>query len=151
MKLTVNEKGPLTHAIKLDYTDLDKIVQGIHPLTGAALLTAGILPIAVKPAFGAVELCGVAETVALAGASNIAFHVGTTGLDPDEYINALDVDAMTAPVFNTGDAFTTSYVQAVDGSNTEESILLWVTGTTGDLTAGEVVIGLRIVDLGKFA
>jgi len=58
---------------------------------------------------------------------------------------------MSAPVFNTGDAFTTGYVQAVDGSNTAENILLEVNGTTANLTAGEVVIGLRIVDLGKFA
>jgi len=140
-ELSNNEKGVFTHVLKLTFDDLNQIKLG----------TAGQMPIAVKPAGGAVELVGVYESVALAGASDIAFDIGTTAGDPDEYIDALDVDGMSAPVFNTGDAFTTGYVQAVDGSNTAENILLEVNGTTANLTAGEVVIGLRIVDLGKFA
>lgn len=151
-KLTANESiGDFTHVVKLTYSDLANIVAGTNPFTGAALGTAGQLPIAAKPAYGAVELCGVAETVALAGAANITFDVGTTAADPDEYIDALDVDAMTAPVFNTGDAFTGSQSQAVDANNSAESIILEVNGTASSLTAGEVVIGLRIVDLGRFA
>lgn len=154
-ELNVQEKSPFTHIIKLTYSDLKSIVLGTDPFTGATLGTAGQLPIATKPAFGAVSLCGVAETTALAGASDIVFDIGTTTADPDEYIDALDVDAMTAPVFNTGDAFndgtTAGVINVVDGTNAAESIILEVGGTTGDLTAGEVVIGLCIVDLGKFA
>lgn len=150
-QLNVNETGDLTHVLKLTYSDLADIVAGTHPFTGESLATAGQLPIASKPAFGAVELCGVAETVALAGASNITFDIGTTTADPDEYIDALDVDAMTAPVFNTGDAFTGSQSQAADANNSAENIILEVNGTASSLTAGEVVIGLRIIDLGRFA
>lgn len=151
-KLTANESiGDFTHTLKLSYSDLNSIVNGKNPSTGADLSTAGQLAIATKPAFGAVELVGVAETVALAGASDITFDIGTTAADPDEYIDALDVDAMTAPVFNTGDAFTGSQSQAVDANNSAESIILEVNGTASSLTAGEVVIGLRIVDLGRFA
>jgi hypothetical protein len=150
-ELSNNERGVFTHVLKLTFDDLNQIKLGTDPFTGSSLGTAGQLPIAVKPAGGAVELVGVYESVALAGASDISFDIGTTAGDPDEYIDALDVDGMSAPVFNTGDAFTTGYIEAVDGSNTAENILLEVNGTTANLTAGEVVIGLRIVDLGKFA
>lgn len=154
-KLTVNERGPFTDIIKLSYKDLDSIADGIDPFSGETLATAGQLVIASKPAYGAVYLAGVAETVALAGASNITFDVGTTAGDPDEYIDALDVDAMSAPVFNTGDAFndgtTAGVINVVDGTNAAEDIILEVNGTTGDLTAGEVVIGLGIANLGDFA
>ena len=153
--LTIQEKSPFTHVIKLDYIQLDSIVNGIDPFTGETLGTAGQYPIANKPAFSAVSLAGVAETVALVGAADIVFDVGTTAGDPDEYIDALDVDAMTAPEFNTGDPFTDTVtpgvVNVADASNTAADIILEVNGTTGSLTAGEVVIGLCIVDLGKFA
>ena len=153
--LSNNERGPFTDIIKLSYTDLNAIVSGTNPFSGAALTTAGQLPIARKPAYGAVYLAGVAETVALVGAADITFDVGTTAADPDEYIDALDVDAMTAPVFNTGDAFndgtTAGVINVVDGTNAAEDIILEVNGTTGDLTAGEVVIGLGIANLGDFA
>lgn len=151
-QLTVNESiGDFTHVLKLTYRELANIVAGVDPFSGNTLATAGQLVIASKPTFGAVELAGVAESVALAGATDITFDIGTTAADPDEYIDALDVDAMTTPVFNTGDAFTTGYTQPVDGTNAAEDIILEVNGTAADLTAGEVVIGLRIIDLGRFA
>jgi len=154
MKLTVNERGPFTDVIKLDYRDLDSIADGIDPFTGATLATAGQLVIATKPAYGGVYLAQVAEVTALAGASDITFDIGTTAGDPDEYIDALDVDAMTAPVANTGDAFndgtTAGVINVVDQTNAAESIILEVNGTTGDLTAGEVIIGLGVTNLGDF-
>ena len=150
-ELSNNEKGVFTHVLKLTFDDLNQIKLGTDPFTGLALETAGQMPIAVKPAGGAVELVGVYESVALAGTNDIVFDIGTDASDPDDYINELDVDGMSAPVFNTGDAFTSAYSKAVDGGNTAENILLEVNGTTASLTAGEVVIGLRIVDLGKFA
>ena len=140
-KLTINEaNGDFTHVVKLTYKDLQAIGNG------------GQSVIAIKPAFGAVELVGVAETVAFAGTTTLVIDVGTTGADPDEYIDALDVDAMTAPVFNTGDAFTTLFSQAVDASNTAEDIVIEVTDANiANATAGELVIGLRVIDLGRFA
>ena len=64
----------------------------------------------------------------------------------------LDVDAMSAPVFNTGDAFTGNQSQAAGGTNTATSIILEVTDAAiASATAGKIVIGLRIVDLGQFA
>ena len=151
-RLTVNEAGTsgYTHVISLSFDDLAKIKLGTDPFNGETLGTAGQLPIATIPAGGAVELAGVFESTALAGASDITLDVGTTGGDPDEFIDALDVDAMSAPVFNSGDSFTGSQSQAVP-FQAETSVLAEVNGTTASLTAGNIVIGLRIIDLGSFA
>ena len=151
-RLTVNEAGTsgYTHVISLSFDDLAKIKLGTDPFNGETLDTAGQLPIATIPAGGADELAGVFESTALAGASDITLDVGTTGGDPDEFIDALDVDAMSAPVFNSGDSFTGSQSQAVP-FQAETSVLAEVNGTTASLTAGNIVIGLRIIDLGSFA
>ncbi len=112
----------------------------------------GQLTIATIPAGGAVEMVGVYESVAFAGTTSLVIDVGTSTGDPDEFIDALDVDAMSAPVFNTGDAFTGNQSQPVGGTNTAASVILEVTDAAiASATAGEIVIGLRIVDLGQFA
>ena len=111
------------------------------------------------PAGGGVDVAMVFKAEALAGATDITLDVGTTEGDPDEFIDALDVDGMSAPVANTGESF----VQ-VAGNTTIEggSLPVGLTqadatvyykfgGTTANLTAGKVVIGLRIFDLGRFA
>jgi len=147
-QITINEQtGDFTHVVKLTYADLANIGDGNQDTiakipAGGAVELVGVY---------AVELVGVYESVALAGASDITFDIGTTAGDPDEFIDALDVDGMSAPVFNTGDAFTTGYTEAVGGTNSAADVLLEVNGTVGDLTAGEVVIGIRMIDLGRFA
>mgnify|MGYP001052357996 FL=1 len=140
-ELSNNEAGRgFTHVYTATYEDLQTIGNG------------GQLTIATIPAGGAVELAGVYESVAFAGTTSLVIDVGTSGGDPDEFIDALDVDAMTAPVFNTGDAFTGGQSQPVGGTNTAASIILEVTDAAiASATAGEIVIGLRIVDLGQFA
>ena len=151
-RLTVNEAGTsgYTHVISLSSDDLAKIKLGTDPFNGETLGTAGQLPIATIPAGGAVEVAGVFESTALVGATDITLDVGTTAGDPDEFIDALDVDAMSAPVFNSGDSFTGNQSQAVP-FQAETTILAEVNGTTASLTAGNIVIGLRIIDLGSFA
>jgi len=140
-ELSNNEAGRgFTHVYTATYEDLQTIGNG------------GQLTIATIPAGGAVELAGVYESVAFAGTTSLVIDVGTTAGDPDEFIDNLDVDAMTAPVFNTGDAFTGGQSQPVGGTNTAASIILEVTDAAiASATAGEIVIGLRIVDLGQFA
>ena len=140
-ELSNNEAGRgFTHVYTATYEDLQTIGNG------------GQLTIATIPAGGAVEMAGVYESVAFAGTTSLVIDVGTTSGDPDEFIDALDVDAMTAPVFNTGDAFTGNQSQAAGGTNTATSIILEVTDAAiASATAGKIVIGLRIVDLGQFA
>jgi hypothetical protein len=97
--------------------------------------------------------------VDIAGSSTLVIDVGTTLADPDEFINALDVDAMTVPVFNNGDQYTagtatntSGLTQAVKQSASAADIYIKVTDSAvASLTAGEIVIGLRIIDLAKFS
>ncbi len=146
-KVTVNEGSVFTDYVRLDYNDLIAIGNG------------GTRVIASIPAHGAVELVGVANTVDIAGSTTLVIDVGTTLADPDEFINALDVDAMTVPVFNTGDQYTagtatstSGLTQAVKQSASAADIYIKVTDSAvASLTAGEIVIGLRIVDLAKFS
>lgn len=146
-KVAINELGAFTDVVSLDFNDLIAIGNG------------GTRVIAKIPAHGAVELCGVANTVDIAGSSSLVIDVGTTLADPDEFINALDVDAMTVPVFNTGDQFTAGTAtstsglsQAVKQSSSATDVYIKVTDAAiASLTAGKIVIGLRIIDLAKFA
>lgn len=136
-KLTVNESAQsgLTHAFKFSFEDLQAIGNG------------GQETLFTKEAGQFVELCVVKEQVAFAGTTSLVIDVGTTGADPDEYINALDVDAMTIAVANTGDAFTTGYTQAVDAAAADEDVVLEVTDAAiASATAGELLIGFRVVD-----
>ena len=146
-KVAINELGAFTDVIKLDYNDLKAIGNG------------GTMVIATIPAHGAVELAGIAKTVAVAGTTTLVLDVGTTLADPDEFINALDADAMTTPVFNQGDQFqagtvttTTGLTQAVKASASAQDVYIKVTDSAiASITAGEFVIGLRIIDLAKFS
>jgi len=151
--LTTNETvGDFTHVVNLDYTDLQKIVDGTNPFTGEALAVTGVVPIANMPAHSAIESVGVAATTALAGTSTCVFDVGIGTSDPDHFIDALDVDAMTFPRFNTGDNFTTEFVKAAASTNVAQDVNLKVTDANIDnATAGEFVIAIRMLDLGRFA
>lgn len=139
-KVAINELGAFTDVVSLDFNDLIAIGNG------------GTRVIAKIPAHGAVELAGVANTVDIAGSISLVIDVGTTSADPDEFIDALDVDAMTVPVFNTGDQFTSGYTKAVKAVTSATEVYIKVTDSAiASLTAGKIVIGLRIIDLAKFA
>lgn len=139
-KVAINELGGFTDVVRLDYNDLKAIGNG------------GSLVIAKLPANSAVELAAVANTVDIAGSSTLVIDVGTTSGDPDEFIDALDVDAMTVPVFNTGDQFTSGYSKAVKAVASETEVYVKVTDSAvASLTAGEIVIAPRVLDLNKFS
>lgn len=150
MPLNNNERSPFTDVVKLDYLDLQ------------AIGTGGTKKIAVIPAGGGVELCGVVNSVDIAGSTSLVINVGTTEADPDEFIDALDVDGMTVnlPVFNTGDVMvqaagnTTIAGGALPVKLTATALPVYVKVTDAaiaSITAGEIIIGLRIVDTLKFA
>ena len=137
-----------THVYTATYEDLQTIGNG------------GQVTIATIPAGGAVELVGLYESTAFAGTTSLVIDIGTTAGDPDEFIDALDVDAMTVPVFNTGDlciksAATTTFLGGalpVKAVATATPILLEVTDAAiASATAGEIVVGMRILDLSSFA
>jgi len=149
-QLVNNERSPYTDVVKITAADL------------IAIGTGGTRRIATIPAGGAVELCAVIETVAVVGSTSLVIDVGTTLADPEEFINALDVDAKTTglPTFNTR----TSFVQTagnttiaggslpVGAASAATPVYIKVTdAAVASITAGEIMIGLRILDLTKFA
>ena len=148
-KLTNNERSPYSDVIRLTAADL------------IAIGTGGTRQIATIPAGGAVSLCAVTNTVDIAGSSSLVIDVGTTIADPEEFINALDVDAMTVglPTFNTG----TSFVQTagnttikggtlpVGAASASTPVYIKVTDAAiASITAGEILIGLEILDLTQY-
>ena len=148
-QLVNNERSPYTDVVKITAADLIAIGNG------------GTRVIASIPAGGAVELCTVTNTVDIVGSSSLVIDVGTTIGDPDEFINTLDVDAATVglPTINTGDAFTagtatsaTGLTQAVKIVSAATPVYIKVTdAAVASITAGEIMIGFRILDLTKFA
>ena len=140
-KLTVNEAAyGFTDVVVLTYNDLITIGNGGQKVIGKI------------PAGGAVDLVGVHESVAVVGTTSLVIDVGTTLADPDEFIDALDVDAMTVPVANTGDLFTTGYSQIVSPVASDTNIVLEVTDAAiASATAGKVTIGLRILNPRRFS
>lgn len=136
-------RGDFDIVAKFDYTDI------ANNATSSNQVTIGKIP-----AGAGVACVMVYEAVALAGASDITLDVGTTSGDPDEFIDALDVDAMSAPVYNTGDAFEAANAGGLDLvglTNTATDILVEWNGTVASLTAGEVIIGVKFFDLGRFS
>jgi hypothetical protein len=150
---TVNEaNGDFTHYATITFNDLQK--SGFLSTIGAA----NQVKLATIPAGGGVVYAVAYEAEAFAGATDITLDVGTTTGDPDEFIDNLDVDAMSAPVANTGDLF----VQGAGNTTiaggalpvklvqTDTDIIAEINGTHADLTAGKLFIGLKILDPSKF-
>jgi hypothetical protein len=149
-QLANNERSPYTDVVKLTAADLIAIGNG------------GTRVIATIPAGGAVELCAITETVAVVGSTSLIVNIGTTSSDPDEFIDNLDVDAMTTglPTFNTGDVFVQTAGNTtikggslpVGAASAATPVYIKVTdAAVASITAGEIMIGFRILDLTKFA
>ncbi len=147
-QLTINESAGtlINYVAKLSYIDLQAIGNGNQKTLFKLPAGSGVLS------------CVVWEKTAIAGSTSLVIDVGTTLADPDEFIDALDVDAMTAPVANTGDAF----VQAagnttIKGGVLPVSIVSSVTpvvievndAAIASITAGEIVIALQVIDFSR--
>jgi len=145
-KLTNNERSPYTDVIRLTAADL------------IAIGNAGTRQIATIPAGGAVTLCAVTNTVDIVGSTTLSIGIGTTLATPVEFISALDVDAATVglPTFNTGTSFVQTAgnttikggVLPVGAASTATPIYIKVADSAvASITAGEILIGLEIIDL----
>jgi hypothetical protein len=152
-KLSVNEAAyGFTNFIKFDYLDLQ--TTGFLSTIGAA----NQRKIGRLPAGGIIDLVAVINTVAEAGATNLTLDVGTTGADPDEGIDNLDLDGLTKATFNTGDSFavtatgaTVGSIGIINNSASAADLLMELNGTVADLTAGEWIIAWRQLDIGALA
>ena len=156
-QITVNEAvGDFTHYIKLDFADLKAIGTG----NTKTLLTL--------PAGSAVDLVGAVVTTAIAGTSSTSIEVGYSGTTA-AFIAALDADAqaVNTPVFNTGSDFAlapgASYSQStastvkggslpVKAVSSATNVLLKITDASlASITAGQIIVGLRVINLARFA
>ena len=153
-QLTNNEKSPFTDVVRLTFQDM---------ITNSVALLAGTYKIAQIPASGGVDLVAVARPIAFTNATTIEISgVGTTSGTPTEYIAAaLSIGGTSAftPVANTGSLFVqsagTTTVEAgslpVSLSATTVPIYLKLSAVpTSTEKTGELIIGFRIVDLGRF-
>ncbi len=156
-KLTVNEaSGDFTHVIVLNAEDI-KAASTNQTVWGQI------------PAGGAIDVACAVESVALEGATDITLEVGT-GTDDDALIASFDVDGNNGTtVYNTGTAFklgsaATTEIEAGAtptsgaessgervGTASDLNLIYKFGGTVANLTAGEVIIGVRIFDPLRFS
>jgi len=124
----------------------------VYRLTAAEITSLGTgnqKTIAILPPGAVVTQAAVFEITTSAGTStDLTLDVGTTTADPDEYINALDLDALTKAAFNTGDVLVnTAAGYAINNTASDVNIIL-EPNFTGTVTAGEWAICLTILDPG---
>jgi len=148
-QITVNESaGDFTHVVKLTFAQLKSIGSGNSK------------SILILPAGSAVDLVGIVETVAIAGSSSLLAEVGYTGAT-DAFIASLDLSAqaVNTPVFNTGSDFVKSAATTTikGGSlpvkivSADTTVSIKVTDAAlASVTAGEIVIGFRVINLTRF-
>jgi hypothetical protein len=148
-------KGKLSNNEARDFTDFFRFSYKDLKATGflATLGAANQVIIGYVPSGGAVNLCGVLKLTSTAGTADIVFNVGISGADPDEFIDALDADALVKAAYNTGDVLTTAGDDGtvyVNNTTAALPIYLQVAGTVANLTAGEWIIGWKAFDLARF-
>ena len=148
-KLTVNEaNGDVTHVLVLSAQDI------VNASTNQTIWGQ-------IPAGGAVDVAFAVESVALVGASDITLEVGT-GTNDDTLIDSFDIDANDgATVYNTGTDFVQSAgtttisggaaPRAGSGGAAATNLIYKFGGTVANLTAGEVIIGVRVFDPIRFS
>ena len=144
MKATNNERGAgFNNCHRFNYTNLK--TTGYLSTIGAANQRV----IGSVPSGGAVNIVGFIQVTDPAGATDITADVGVTAADPDDFIDALDVDGLTKAAYNSGDVLTTSGDDGtlyVNNSASAVDIIMEINGTVADLTAGEWVIIWNQID-----
>lgn len=127
----------------------------IHKLTAAditAIGTGAQRTIALLPPGGVATACGVFKAEDFAGTStNLTLDVGTTAGNPEELIDALDLDGLTQAAFNTGVVFIVGAAGFVINNTATAVPILIEPNFTGTVTGGEWYIGIKILDLGLLA
>ena len=152
--LSNNERSPFTDIVRLTYQDM---------INNSVALLAGTYKIATIPANGGIELVAVARPTAFTNADTINISgVGTTSGTPVEYIAASTSIGGTSaftPVANTGSSFvqtagnTTIKAGYLPATLTPSAVPIYLklsaVPASTELT-GELIIGLKIVDIGRF-
>ena len=138
-KLTVNEAvSGYTHKLAFDYNDLN--ATGFLANLGAA----GQRIVGSMAPGDIIDLAALYQVVDPSGATDIVLDFGNQTNDPDEIIDAADVDGITQVVYNTGDEFlTNAKMSVVNNTTAAKTLYMEVNGTLTALTAGSWVLAWR--------
>ena len=115
-------------------------------MAAADLVAAGTSAktIGVVPRGGIVTNACVTVISPIAGASDITITLGVTGT-PAAFVASTDLDALVATAYNTGSAIDAE-PGYVNNTTSPVSIIATLGGTVASITAGEIVMGLTILD-----
>lgn len=130
-QLTNNESRGFTHSFSLKASELAS--------GGGAPRTIGTIPRG-----GIVKNVSVTVITPIAGATDVSLIAGIAA-DTDGFIAAVDLDALTATSYNTGVLLDTT-LEYVNNTTASVPITTTITGTLANITAGEIVFGLTILD-----
>lgn len=141
--------------VRLTYTDLQ---------TGGKLDSSGDIVVGSVEPGGLCDLAFAGVYTAAGVADDITLNVGY-GATPNEFIAALDLDALTKATINTGAAFRGAIVIAdatdttlvnainahVNNTTTAQVVKARFGGTVANLTAGEWIVAIRVFNPMKLA
>lgn len=115
-------------------------------MAAADLVAAGTSAktIGVVPRGGIVTNACVTVISPIAGASDITITLGVTGTAAG-FVASTDLDALTATAYNSGTLLDTE-PGYVNNTTSPVSIIATLGGTVANITAGEIVMGLTILD-----
>ena len=130
-QLANNESRGFTHYFRIAATEL---VSG-----GTAART-----VAQVPRGGIVTNACVTVITPIAGASDITITLGVTGTAAG-FVASTDLDALTATAFNSGTLLDTE-PGYVNNTTSAVNVIATLGGTVANITAGEVVIALTILN-----
>lgn len=130
-QLSNNETRGYTHFFRIPAAEL---VSG-----GTAARTIGRVPRG-----GIVTNASVTIITPIAGASDITFTLGVTGTAAG-FIASTDLDALVATAYNSGTLLDTE-PGYINNTTSPVAIIATLGGTVANITAGEIVIGLTILD-----
>lgn len=138
-KLTINEAVQgYTHKLAFDYNDLN--ATGFLANLGAA----GQRIVGSMAPGDIIDLATLYQVVDPVGATDVVLDFGNQTNDPDEIIDAADVDNLTKVVYNTGDEFVTNAkMSVVNDTTAAKTLYMEVNGTLTALTAGSWVLAWR--------
>jgi hypothetical protein len=130
-QLANNESRGFTHYFRMNATDL--------VAAGTSAKTIGVVPRG-----GIVTNAAVTVITALAGASDITITLGVTGTAAG-LVASTDLDGLVATAYNTGSLVDTE-PGYVNNTTSAVNIIATLGGTVASITAGEIVVGLTILD-----
>ena len=115
-------------------------------LNAADLVAAGTSAktIGVVPRGGIVTNASVTVLTAIAGASDITITLGVTGTAAG-LVASTDLDALVATAYNTGSLVDTE-PGYINNTTSPVNIIATLSGSVSSITAGEIIIGLTILD-----